>query len=31
VDRNEYGEIFLKDGDVLEFLYYMGGGKVNEK
>jgi len=31
VDRDKYGEIFLKNDDVLEFLYYMGGGRAIEE
>lgn len=26
VSRDEYDTIVLKDGDVVEFLYFMGGG-----
>lgn len=26
IERDDYGTIQLKDGDELEFLYFMGGG-----
>jgi len=26
IDKNKYQEIYLKDGDVIDFLYFMGGG-----
>ena len=26
VDREKFGETVLKDGDAVEFLYFMGGG-----
>ncbi|MDH7604676.1 MAG: sulfur carrier protein ThiS [Melioribacter sp.] len=26
VEKNNYQEIYLKDGDVIDFLYFMGGG-----
>lgn len=26
LDRNEFQSIPLKDGDIIEFLFYMGGG-----
>lgn len=25
--RNDYGSIILKDGDTVDFLYFMGGGQ----
>lgn len=28
IERQKYGEIFLKDKDRLEFVYYMGGGNA---
>ena len=28
VSKENYDEIFLKDGDALEFIFYMGGGKL---
>jgi len=28
--RSSYAEAFLKEGDRAEFLYYMGGGNLNE-
>ncbi|HXN07987.1 MAG TPA: sulfur carrier protein ThiS [Nitrospiria bacterium] len=27
LDRNEFQSIPLKDGDIIEFLFYMGGGQ----
>ena len=27
LDRNNFKESVLKEGDVLEFLFYMGGGR----
>jgi len=26
IDKNKYQEVYLKDGDVIDFLYFMGGG-----
>ena len=26
IDRDHYGSTFLKEGDEVEFLYFMGGG-----
>jgi sulfur carrier protein len=28
IDRENYAKVFIKDGDTIEFLYYMGGGTV---
>ena len=27
LDKSEFEKVPLKDGDVIEFLFYMGGGK----
>jgi sulfur carrier protein len=27
VEKDDYGAIRLKDGDTVEFLYFMGGGR----
>ncbi len=27
LERDEYDKTFLKDGDEIEFIFYMGGGK----
>lgn len=31
IDKENYGKILLKDGDEMEFIYYMGGGKLCQK
>jgi len=28
IERDEYGTIQLKEGDEVEFLYFMGGGRT---
>ena len=28
VDRNDFDSIIIKDGDIVEFLYFMGGGRI---
>jgi sulfur carrier protein len=28
IDRNDFVSIFIKDGDIIEFLYFMGGGRI---
>lgn len=28
IDRNDFASILLKDGDIIEFLYFMGGGRI---
>jgi sulfur carrier protein len=28
VDRNDFASIIIKDGDIVEFLYFMGGGRI---
>lgn len=30
INKNNYKEIFLKENDKLEFVYYMGGGYVSK-
>lgn len=30
INKNNYKEIFFKESDKLEFVYYMGGGYVSE-
>lgn len=29
VNRDDFETLLVKDGDVVEFLYFMGGGSVN--
>ena len=29
VDRNEWDQVAIKEGDAVDFLYFMGGGTVN--
>ena len=29
VDRNEWNDLQIKEGDVVDFLYFMGGGCAN--
>lgn len=31
IDKNKYDSTVVKDGDVLEFVYYMGGGALEDK
>ncbi|HBC93131.1 MAG TPA: thiamine biosynthesis protein ThiS [Pelotomaculum sp.] len=28
VDKNDFSSIIIKDGDSIEFLYFMGGGRI---
>jgi len=28
VDRNEWNDLQIKEGDVVDFLYFMGGGQL---
>jgi sulfur carrier protein len=30
LERKAFNEVVLKDGDRIEFLYFMGGGRSNE-
>lgn len=30
LDRNQYKTFFLKEGDAVEFLYFMGGGQEQD-
>jgi len=30
LERNSFDQVVLKDGDRIEFLYFMGGGALNE-
>jgi sulfur carrier protein len=31
LDRTDYGETILKDGDEIDFLYFMGGGLIPDE
>ena len=31
VDRTEWDGLQVKEGDVVDFLYFMGGGSLSEK
>ena len=31
VDRNEWDGLQVKEGDVVDFLYFMGGGSLSEE
>lgn len=30
VDRSRYNDTYIKDNDVIEFVYYMGGGEEED-
>lgn len=31
VERKDYGAVVIKEGDRLEFVYFMGGGSIRRK
>ena len=31
VDRNEWDSLEIKEGDTVDFLYFMGGGRLSEE
>lgn len=31
VERKDYGSVVIKEGDRLEFVYFMGGGSIRRK